>query len=238
MVQVFGRCECCPEIGSNTIVSPAASLTVCFSEFADKFPSADVLGVDLSPIQPEFVPPNCRFEVDDITKKWIHAEDKFDFIHVRAMTGCIPDWTEFYKTTLRHLKPGGWMEHVELWGIAKSDDESLKPKSPLKTWVDIFEKIGKATGKTFFWGDKVADSAREAGFENVTKNTIKVPIGSWPKDKELKQWGTWNRQFLLEALEGFSIRGLTELLGVGVVPGLQSHRDRCCTNEAIVTVEV
>lgn len=192
-----------------------------FSEFADEFPSADVLGVDLSPIQPSFVPPNCRFEVDDITKDWTHPENKFDFIHIRAMTGCIPGWTEFYKKVFRHLKPGGWVEHVELWGIAKSDDDTLKPNSPLKTWVEIFEKIGRASGKTFFWGDKVADSVKEAEFENVTKNTIKVPIGTWPKDKQLKQWGLWNRQFLLDALEGFSIRGLTELLGVGFVSGSQ-----------------
>lgn len=134
------------------------------------------------------------------------------------MTGCIPDWTELFKKALKHLKPGGWVEHVELWGIAKSDDDTLKPDSPLKTWVDVFEKIGAASGKTFFWGDKAADSVREAGFVGVTQRTVKVPIGTWPKDKRLKQWGMWNRQFLLDALEGFSIRGLTELLGVGSVP--------------------
>src|SRR5947209_1091117 len=30
-------------------------------EFADQFPSAVVLGNDLSPIQPSWVPPNCSF---------------------------------------------------------------------------------------------------------------------------------------------------------------------------------
>lgn len=32
----------------------------------DVFSAANVLGVDLSPIQPEWVPPNVRFMVDDI----------------------------------------------------------------------------------------------------------------------------------------------------------------------------
>ncbi len=32
----------------------------------DLFESANVLGVDLSPIQPEWVPPNVRFMVDDV----------------------------------------------------------------------------------------------------------------------------------------------------------------------------
>lgn len=32
-------------------------------EFAEQHPEADILGTDLSPIQPEFVPQNCRFEL-------------------------------------------------------------------------------------------------------------------------------------------------------------------------------
>lgn len=35
-------------------------LTVCRSDFADEFPSAEVIGTDLSPIQPSWVPPNLK----------------------------------------------------------------------------------------------------------------------------------------------------------------------------------
>jgi len=56
--------------------------------------------VDLSPIQPPYVPPNCKFEVDDVNKAWTYKPDAFDFIHVRAMTGCVPDWVDFYKKAL------------------------------------------------------------------------------------------------------------------------------------------
>ncbi|KAF4951582.1 hypothetical protein FGADI_7357 [Fusarium gaditjirri] len=182
-------------------------------EFADEHPSADVLGVDLSPIQPNFVPPNCRFEVDDITNEWTYPDDTFDFIHARSMTGCIPDWTEFYRKAFKHTKPGGWVESVELWGNSKCDDDTLKPDSPFFKWVEVFNKIASLTGKTFFWDDKMQQSISDAGFTNVSGRRIKVPIGTWPKDKTLKQWGAWNRHFLLQGLEGFSIRGLTEMLG-------------------------
>ncbi|KAH6877223.1 S-adenosyl-L-methionine-dependent methyltransferase [Thelonectria olida] len=182
-------------------------------EFADEHPSADVVGVDLSPIQPSFVPPNCKFEVDDINKDWTYPENKFDLVHIRAMTGCIPDWPEFHKKAFKHVKPGGYVEHVELWGIARSDDGSLKDDSPLRTWVEIFEKIGDAMGKCFFYDQKAADAVRDAGFVNVSERRVKVPIGTWPKDKKLKAWGAWNRQFVLQGIEGFSIRGLTEMLG-------------------------
>jgi hypothetical protein len=68
---------------------------------ADLHPSAEVVGVDLSPIQPNFVPLNCRFEVDDINKEWTYAENKFDFIHIRYMTGTVPNWKELLEKAQR-----------------------------------------------------------------------------------------------------------------------------------------
>ncbi|RGP69595.1 demethylmenaquinone methyltransferase [Fusarium sporotrichioides] len=181
------------------------------SDMADLHPSAEVVGVDLSPIQPNFVPLNCRFEVDDINKEWTYAENKFDFIHIRYMTGTVPNWKELLEKAQRHLKPGGWIEHVELWGNAMADDGTMAEDSPLKTWVQVFEQIGEKIGNPFFWDP--AEAFQEAGLQNISERKVKVPIGTWPKNKDLKQWGAWNRQFLLQGLEGFSIRGLTELLG-------------------------
>ena len=94
---VSGQCK------PSTVIRPG---TTCVSnewcsEFADEHPSADVVGVDLSPIQPSFVPPNCKFEVDDINKDWTYPENKFDLVHIRAMTGCIPDWPEFHKKAFK-----------------------------------------------------------------------------------------------------------------------------------------
>lgn len=37
------------------------------------------------------VPPNIRFEVDDIEETWTYRE-LFDYIHCRAMTSSISDW--------------------------------------------------------------------------------------------------------------------------------------------------
>ncbi|KAK7515234.1 uncharacterized protein IWZ02DRAFT_493117 [Phyllosticta citriasiana] len=43
-------------------------------DFADEHPSAEVIGTDLSPIQPAFVPPNVKFEWSDI---FIGTAEKF-----------------------------------------------------------------------------------------------------------------------------------------------------------------
>lgn len=53
--------------------------------------------LDLSPIQPDLVPPNCRFEVDDAQDDWVYPVDYFDFIHMRTLFGSISDWPRLYK---------------------------------------------------------------------------------------------------------------------------------------------
>ncbi|KAK2041695.1 S-adenosyl-L-methionine-dependent methyltransferase, partial [Colletotrichum somersetense] len=47
-------------------------------DMADEYPDADVVGIDLSPIQPEFVPPNVHFLVDDADARWLYPENTFD----------------------------------------------------------------------------------------------------------------------------------------------------------------
>lgn len=37
------------------------------------------------------VPPNVKFEVDDVESPWVHSTP-FDYIFVRYMTACIADW--------------------------------------------------------------------------------------------------------------------------------------------------
>jgi len=89
------------------------------SEFADEHPEVEVIGVDLSPIQPPFVPPNCRFEVDDINKRWTYPKDYFDLVHIRSMSGCVPDWVAFYKKVLKYARPLLSLEAPKKRGVSK-----------------------------------------------------------------------------------------------------------------------
>jgi hypothetical protein len=75
------------------------------SDMADVFPSAEIIGTDLSPIQPQWVPPNCKFEIDDCTSEWTFQEASFDFIHVRSLYGCIRDWPAFYDEVYKYVDP-------------------------------------------------------------------------------------------------------------------------------------
>lgn len=61
----------------------------------DEYPSAQVLGIDLSPIQPTWVPPNVKFMVDDAESPWMAKEDVYDLVHGRHITPAIKDFPAF-----------------------------------------------------------------------------------------------------------------------------------------------
>ncbi|KAI4230682.1 MAG: hypothetical protein L6R40_007980 [Gallowayella cf. fulva] len=103
-------------------------------EMAELFPDAQVVGTDLSPIQPTWVPPNCVFEVDDVTMEWTFRKDSFDFIHSREMFGSIADWDEYFRQCFLHLKPGGYVEALERGVKPVSDDGTVGPDHFWTTW--------------------------------------------------------------------------------------------------------
>ena len=68
----------------------------------DLYPSASVLGVDLSPIQPESVPPNVKFMVDDVESPWLKPPNHYDYIHARHTVMAIKDWPQLMGRVLEY----------------------------------------------------------------------------------------------------------------------------------------
>ena len=56
-------------------------------------------------MQPRYVPPNVRFEIDNAEDEWMFGENTFDFIHIRTLLGSIKDWDRLYRQAYRALKP-------------------------------------------------------------------------------------------------------------------------------------
>jgi hypothetical protein len=69
----------------------------------DQYPSAEVLGVDLSPIQPEWVPTNVKFMVDDVESSWLKPADHFDYIHARHTVMAIKDWPKLMERVFEYI---------------------------------------------------------------------------------------------------------------------------------------
>ncbi len=202
------------------------------SDFADEFPMAEVIGTDLSPIQyanpnaylrprtntplrPQWVPPNCKFELEDASEDWTFPDNTFDYIHIRCMLGCIKDWAQVYRECMRCLKPGGWLEHTDMSVHVTSDDGSVPPDSAWTLWKDVFYEAGEKIGRTFkiTEGDNYVRWMQEAGFSDVQTQNMKLPIGEWPADPRLKETGLFTRLGAEQGLEGFVLYICTEVLG-------------------------
>ncbi|KAM5380078.1 hypothetical protein ACJZ2D_003725 [Fusarium nematophilum] len=197
--------------GTGKIPFPSISLSFKFdsptqswSDFADEFPGCDVVGTDISPIQPSWVPPNLKFEIDDCTQEWTFTPGSVDYVHIRYLVGTIPDWTELFKQAHRTLKSGGWLESFEASPTIESDDGTVTPESALGQWDKIFIEGSKTTGRTF---TVIADNLQrkameEAGFVDIQEWNYKCPISPWPKDPKLKEMGQFGQLFATQDTEG------------------------------------
>jgi len=184
-------------------------------DVADEFPSAQVIGTDLSPIQPSWVPSNCRFELDDVTLPWIYEENFFDLIHIRCLMGSIEDWTKLYSEAYRCLKPGGWLEHTDFTVHITSDDGSVPEDSVYATWNRVFAETGERTGKTFSVNDgQMARCMKDAGFSGpINVKDYKLPMGTWPAERKWKEIGGINLVSCDYGLEGYALYSAINVLG-------------------------
>jgi len=181
-------------------------------DVGDMYPEAEVVGNDLSPIQPSMVPPNVRFEVDDVESPWTHSAP-FDFIHCRFLATSIRDWPKLLVQSLQNLKPDGYAEFYECDYIYKSDDNSLREDHEM--FINCSEVVRAAgiLGQDACPGPKLKKWAEDAGFVNIKEHVFKIPIGPWPKDPRLKEIGAWNKLQAFEGVEGWTVALLTRVLG-------------------------
>lgn len=144
-------------------------------EMAEDLPHAEIIGTDLSPIQPSFSPPNCRFFVDDAESDWTFTHDEaFDYIHARGMCGGIGDWPRFLRQAYSHLKPGGWFEVQEYETCVRSEDGTHEQAAMLQDWQRKLDQASRAFGKQMNLASSISGWMHEAGFVNVSDDVYKV----------------------------------------------------------------
>ncbi|KAF5570808.1 methyltransferase like [Fusarium phyllophilum] len=183
-------------------------------DFADEHPSAEVVGTDLSPIQPDWVPANCVFEVDDFEDPWVYKKP-FDYIHARELEGCIGNEQQFFDCAFENLNSGGYLELQAQRGFFMSDDDSIKKAVNAEVWAeavrDSSSKFGKPIDCAMNWKDKVI----KAGFVDVHEEVRKIPIGAWPKDPILKEIGKCQVVQSCAAIDSYTPMLLEKVLGWG-----------------------
>ncbi|KAL8973204.1 MAG: hypothetical protein Q9183_000106 [Haloplaca sp. 2 TL-2023] len=169
-------------------------------------------GNDLSPIQPKWVPPNVRFEVDDVEADWTYHQP-FDYIHCRFMGNAVKDWPRLHKQAFENTSPGGWVEFIDLDLVWTSPDGSLLEEHAGKRFNNEFIKASHAAGIEPCPGLYLEKWMKDAGFRDVKAEKFVWPVGTWPKDKHLKEVGAWNYLQIMEGLEAFTFQLFTQHLG-------------------------
>ena len=181
-------------------------------EFAQQHPETHVTGIDLSPIQPTFVPPNCQFIIDNAEADWIY-DTKFDLVHARLLVLGLRDWPRFFRQAWDNMKPGAWIEMQEGQFILHCDDGSSPPDSPCGLWSQYMTEAAIKAGLDPTGDEKFEEQMKNQGFVNMRAEMLKWPIGPWPKGKKEKEIGRYTLENMLQGMQGVSLALLTRHLG-------------------------
>ncbi|KIX96766.1 uncharacterized protein Z520_07486 [Fonsecaea multimorphosa CBS 102226] len=174
-------------------------------DFADLYPTAEVIGTDLTPIQATFVPPNLRFIIDDFEDEWAYGQAPFDYIHGRYLASAVRDWPHLVRQSFQNLKPGGWVEFQEWDTMLYSKDGSLTEEAALYKFHHHTCSRRSAAGYDTQPGPKIEGWLRDTGFVNVQAIELPIPLGTWPKDTTYKQVGICNYLQFQAGMEGIAI---------------------------------
>lgn len=94
-----------------------------------------------------------------------------------------------------------------------SDDGTVSDTHHLTQFTNDITSAALRAGCDLRVAPKFEDLLRENGFENVQCEALKLPMGSWPRDRRLKTAGLCHREQFLQGLSGIAMGLFTRLLG-------------------------
>ncbi|KAK5114802.1 hypothetical protein LTR85_010115 [Meristemomyces frigidus] len=174
---------------------------------AREYPSAEAVGLDLSPVPKQGDrPSNVRFVQGNIlTEKpssWVCTNDTatapkavldveaFDLIYSRLLICGLSDWPKYIRTEYSLLKPGGWAEVHDLDWIWY--DKHGKVISDDWPWFRRLRSAGESRGLDFSGGSRTQQWMNDAGFVDVQVKTYRWPFGGqWETEGVWKEFGEY-----------------------------------------------
>lgn len=180
---------------------------------ADTYPDAQVIGTDLSPIQPIWIPPNMIVEVDDAEDRWLYQPNSIDFVHVRFMFFGIRNWSKLVRQAMRALKPGGWIELTELHVVPESPDGTMPDPCQIKEFSSVIKPVAAEVGLDIDVAQKFKGYLEMAGYEDVQEVVYELPIGDWPSDRRMKEMGRYHLFQFTGGLQAIGQAILTRVAG-------------------------
>lgn len=191
-------------------------------EFADENPGSYVIGVDRSPIQPEFLPPNLLFQLDNIEDEWNFSHG-FTYMHGGGLSSCSAHPKGVIAQCFKFLEPGGFLEMQDL--LLPRYQHNLAG-SRLKEWREKILASTSLLGQDWESPLRYGDYMKDAGFEDINFKIVYCRLSQ-------KTLGKACRANFMESLEALSMACLTrgggmdrfevEVLLAGVRETVQNH---------------
>ncbi|KAG1054891.1 hypothetical protein G6F46_003463 [Rhizopus delemar] len=176
---------------SITIVDSGTGNGIWALEIAAEYTHSKVIALDLKPpTQEQGKPPNLFYKEADITKPWPIESNSVDFVFQRSMGHVIPKehWHQLISEMYRVLKPGGTIE------LTESDLWHHNPGPMQRAFDEFFESQCDENGIDYRITETINKKIELVGFKELNHFTLDVPIGEWPEDEELKQFGFINKE--------------------------------------------
>ncbi|KAI9229686.1 MAG: S-adenosyl-L-methionine-dependent methyltransferase [Piptocephalis tieghemiana] len=144
-------------------------------EMAQVHKDCEVVGVDITPIQPStVVPSNCTFQMANALKGLPELEDgSFDFVFQRAMLGSYEDeqWPIQVAMYSRLCRPGGTVEMMEFDGHLKGFGECGKRLN------DLTEQMCLSRGINTYNAVRGKEYLEKEGFTEVHEVIKRLDFG-------------------------------------------------------------
>ncbi|RFU73707.1 hypothetical protein TARUN_8547 [Trichoderma arundinaceum] len=205
---------------------------------AKLFPSAEITGIDLSPIQPFMVPPNVKFMVDDVEDEWMDRGG-YDLIHLRHSCIYLKDLDKLISNCYTHLQEGGWLEITDYCSFVRCDDGTMPENHAPAQVAMMMHQALLQYGMNAYVINELEDKFKNAGFKNIQCRVVKTPIGAWAKDPTQREIGILFRDNIVELVGALAAKPLKtlgwdeaalELLLVEARKGLWDKKVHCYAN--------
>ena len=113
----------------------------------------------------------------------------------------------------RKTAPGGYLEFqdygCEMFLSDGTKLEGINAEHPLSCYMHHTTSAAERAGRPLIIARSMADRMEKAGFVDIQQQTYTSPVGSWPKQKELKELGKWGRIGLVESAFPYALHLLT-----------------------------
>lgn len=161
------------QLPPKNVLDVATGTGIWAIQMAKRFPESNVIGTDLSLIQPEG-PPNCSFIKEDAELDEWTLPVVFDYIHLRMIHTCFDDYRALFKRCYDNLEPGGWIELQDAVFKLMCTDGTANG-SYIERFSQLILQAGESIGRDLDIPSNYKEMLIEAGFLDVVEDIGPVP---------------------------------------------------------------